>query len=175
MSDSCTFAIRSSLAGCSVCSWNMIRGAGWRNHCRPKQTLPCFNYCNTSLGPATAHTVFPVLPWTNESRCKFLLCFTSLPLSPILSQNNPLHTTPSYLSNIHFNIIHPPAASSGLSLLAFPQIRIPLLHSCYMPYPSSSLTCSFFYSSPSLHVFGKENEKLATDSRTTKLETCIDE
>jgi hypothetical protein len=30
------------------------------------------------------------------------------PLAPILSQSNPVCTTPSYLSQIHFNIIHPP-------------------------------------------------------------------
>jgi hypothetical protein len=35
----------------------------------------------------------------------------SPPLVPILSQINPVHTTPSYLSNIHFNIILP--ATSG--------------------------------------------------------------
>jgi hypothetical protein len=29
----------------------------------------------------------------------------SPPLDPILSQTNPAHTTPSYLSKIHFNII----------------------------------------------------------------------
>jgi hypothetical protein len=29
------------------------------------------------------------------------------PLIPILSQINPIHTIPSYLSNIHFNIVHP--------------------------------------------------------------------
>jgi hypothetical protein len=34
----------------------------------------------------------------------------SPPLVPILSQINPVHTTPSYLSKIHFNIIHPPTS-----------------------------------------------------------------
>jgi hypothetical protein len=32
----------------------------------------------------------------------------SRPLVPILSQINPVHTTPFYLSEIHFNIVHPP-------------------------------------------------------------------
>jgi hypothetical protein len=32
----------------------------------------------------------------------------SPPLVPILSQINPIHTTPSYLSKIHFNIVHLP-------------------------------------------------------------------
>jgi hypothetical protein len=30
------------------------------------------------------------------------------PLVPILSQSNPVHTTPPYPSNIHPNIIYPP-------------------------------------------------------------------
>jgi hypothetical protein len=32
----------------------------------------------------------------------------SPPLIPILSQIDPYHTTPSYPSKIHFNIVHPP-------------------------------------------------------------------
>jgi hypothetical protein len=31
----------------------------------------------------------------------------SPPLVPILSQINPVHTIPSYLPKIHFNIVHP--------------------------------------------------------------------
>jgi hypothetical protein len=31
-------------------------------------------------------------------------------LVPILSQINPVHTAPAYLSKIHFNIIHPPTS-----------------------------------------------------------------
>jgi hypothetical protein len=33
----------------------------------------------------------------------------SPPLVPILSQINPIHTIPSYLSKIRFNIVHPPS------------------------------------------------------------------
>jgi hypothetical protein len=35
------------------------------------------------------------------------------PLIPILSQENPVHITPSYLSKIHFNIILPPMSESS--------------------------------------------------------------
>jgi hypothetical protein len=39
----------------------------------------------------------------------------SPPLVSILSQINPVHTIPSYLSEIHFNIVHPPMSlSSGV-------------------------------------------------------------
>jgi hypothetical protein len=37
----------------------------------------------------------------------------STPLVPTLSQINPIHTTPSYLSKIHFNIVHPPTSWSS--------------------------------------------------------------
>jgi hypothetical protein len=64
----------------------------------------------------------------------------SLPLVPILSQVNPLHTIPLYLSKIHFNIVHPPT----LYVLVFPSglttnILYAFLfspHSCYTPCPS---------------------------------------
>jgi hypothetical protein len=39
------------------------------------------------------------------------------PLVPILSQINPVHTTPSYLSKIHYNIIHPPTSWSSVASL----------------------------------------------------------
>jgi hypothetical protein len=57
------------------------------------------------------------------------------PLVPILSQTNPVHITPSYLS--------PPPPTYFLVFLAvsfslvFPPIRVPLLpHSFYVPRPS---------------------------------------
>jgi hypothetical protein len=45
-----------------------------------------------------------------------------LPLVPVLSQINPIHTIPSYISKIHFNIIHPLRLGllSGLFPSVFP-------------------------------------------------------
>jgi hypothetical protein len=58
---------------------------------------------------------------------------TALPLDPILSQTNPVHTTPSYLSKFHLYIIHPLLVlSSGIFPSGFP---ILLPYSCYMSYP----------------------------------------
>jgi hypothetical protein len=60
----------------------------------------------------------------------------SPPLVPILSQIDPAHTTPSYLSKIHFNIIYPTTSLFVMVsfLVAFPPISYTLLtHSCYMP------------------------------------------
>jgi hypothetical protein len=37
----------------------------------------------------------------------------SRPLFSILNQMNPVHTIPFYLSEIHFNIIHPPTSRSS--------------------------------------------------------------
>jgi hypothetical protein len=55
----------------------------------------------------------------------------SSPLVPILNQINPIHTNPSYISKIHFNIVHPPTFWSSQWSLSFwfPDqcpIRIPL-------------------------------------------------
>jgi hypothetical protein len=40
----------------------------------------------------------------------------SPPLVPILSQCDPVPTIPSYLSKIHFNIVHPPTPRVGFEL-----------------------------------------------------------
>jgi hypothetical protein len=40
-------------------------------------------------------------------------------LVPILSQINPIHPIPSYLSKIHFNIVHPPTSWSSQWSLSF--------------------------------------------------------
>jgi hypothetical protein len=61
---------------------------------------------------------------------------------PILSHINPTHTIPSYLSKIHFNIVHAPTSWSFQWSLSFwlshqyPIWMSLLLHSCYMPRPS---------------------------------------
>jgi hypothetical protein len=51
-----------------------------------------------------------------------LPCSQDFPLVPILSQINPIHTIPSYLSKMHFNIVHPPTSwsSCGPFLYGFP-------------------------------------------------------
>jgi hypothetical protein len=43
----------------------------------------------------------------------------SPPLDPILSQINSIHTVPSYLSKIHFNIVHPLRSMSSQWSLTF--------------------------------------------------------
>jgi hypothetical protein len=66
----------------------------------------------------------------------------SPPLVQILSQINPVHNNPSYLSKIHCSIIHSPTSWSSSWSLFFCLSRqypicIPLLpHSCYMLCPS---------------------------------------
>jgi hypothetical protein len=48
----------------------------------------------------------------------------SPPLVPILSHVNPIHSIPSYLSKIHFNIVHPPTSWSwSWSWLFLPECR----------------------------------------------------
>jgi hypothetical protein len=61
---------------------------------------------------------------------------------PYSEPDHPVHTIPSYLSKIHFNIVHSPTSWSCQWSLSFWHshqypICIPLLpHSCYMPCPS---------------------------------------
>jgi hypothetical protein len=70
----------------------------------------------------------------------------SPPLVPILSPINPIHIIPSYLSKMHFNIVHPLTSWSSQWSLSFwlshkYPISIPILpHSCYMPRPYHSLS-----------------------------------
>jgi hypothetical protein len=67
----------------------------------------------------------------------------SLPLDPIVSQVNPVHSTPSYLSMIHFNIAPPTYVLVFLVvsfLLTFPPISY--VHSSSPPFVLHSLPIS---------------------------------
>jgi hypothetical protein len=78
----------------------------------------------------------------------------SPPLVFILSQINPAHTTPSYRSEIHFNIVHSstPWSSNGLFPSGFPTNTIYTYlfsYLCYMLCPSDS---EFSKSSTLFHI-----------------------
>jgi hypothetical protein len=81
----------------------------------------------------------PSILWNPEIRYHV---HKSPPLVPILSHSQPIHTIPSYLTKINFNIVHPLTSWSSQWSLSFwlshqYPICIPLLpHSCYMPYSS---------------------------------------
>jgi hypothetical protein len=60
------------------------------------------------------------------------------PLVPILSQINPIHAIPSYLSNIHFNIVHPPTSWSSQWSRSF---WISHQYHIYIPLLSIRITC----------------------------------
>jgi hypothetical protein len=92
----------------------------------------------------------------------------SSPGVPILSQINPVHTTPSYFSNIYFNIISSPMFMFSYLSLSFwlPHLNLIcitlLSHMCYMSYPSNPLWLDHYnlakstsYEAPHYAAFSK--------------------
>jgi hypothetical protein len=67
----------------------------------------------------------------------------SLPLIPILSQMNSIHTIPSYLSKIHFNIVDPLTDQVVSFLLTFPPISY--MRSSSPPFVLHALSISSSY------------------------------
>jgi hypothetical protein len=74
------------------------------------------HHCLTELSPSweaanyAATQELPSILWNPKVHYRV---HRSPPLAPILSRINPIHTTPSYLAKIHFNVIHPPTSFQG--------------------------------------------------------------
>jgi hypothetical protein len=105
----------------------------------------CFYDLLTELSPSwgtancAAPQELPRILWNPKVQCRV---HKSPPLVPILSHIHPIHSIPSYLSKIHFNIVPPSTSWSSQWSFSFwlshqYPICISLLpHSCYMPRPS---------------------------------------
>jgi hypothetical protein len=78
--------------------------------------LPLLTYLLTELSPSwgAVNCAAPQEPPRSLWNPKFQYrVHKSPPLVPILSHINPIHSIPSYLSKMHFNIVHPPTSWSS--------------------------------------------------------------
>jgi hypothetical protein len=98
-------------------------------------------------GPSLTHGAEPFLcSYSRTSQhCMEPGGSLSCSLVPILSHINPIHTIPSYLSKIHFNIVHQPTSwSSQWSLSFWLSHQYPISIPISPPFVLHALPISYF-------------------------------